>query len=72
MYQKTDELVDRYRNRRKQTQRRYEWVKAVTAGVTRWKLIGLGSPWGNWNGDGGSGSLVRVYWSDIWRVLRGG
>ncbi|WP_337128209.1 DUF1515 family protein [Mesorhizobium sp. Cs1321R2N1] len=47
-------------------------VKEVTAEVTRWKLMGLGTLGVTGMAAAALASLVTAYWSDIWRVLRGG
>ena len=47
-------------------------VTMVTAEVTRWKLIGLGALGVTGMAAAALASLVTAYWTDIWRVLRGG
>ncbi|WP_352908928.1 DUF1515 family protein [Mesorhizobium sp. M1252] len=47
-------------------------AKVVTAGVTRWKLMGLGAVGVTGMAAAALASLVTAYWTDIWRVLRGG
>lgn len=64
MYQKTDELVDRVCA--------MTIVKEVTAVVTRRKLMGLGALGVTGMAAAAVASLVRPYWADIWRTLRGG
>ena len=47
-------------------------VQEVTAEVTRWKLMGLGALGVTGMAAAALASLVTAYWSDIWRVLKGG
>ncbi|MER9692000.1 DUF1515 domain-containing protein [Mesorhizobium sp. M0179] len=75
MYQKTDELVDRVAATETAVSKLNDdmtGVKAVTAEVTRWKLMGLGALGVTGMAAAALASLVTAYWSDIWRVLRGG
>ncbi|ESX13498.1 hypothetical protein X768_04475 [Mesorhizobium sp. LSJC265A00] len=75
MYQKTDELVERLAETEGAVRSLSEdmtEVKAVTAEVTRWKLMGLGALGVTGMAAAALASLVTAYWSDIWRVMRGG
>ncbi|MER8979241.1 DUF1515 family protein [Mesorhizobium sp. M0870] len=75
MYAKTDELVDRVAATETAVSKLNDdmtGVKAVTAEVTRWKLMGLGALGVTGMAAAALASLVTAYWSDIWRVLRGG
>ncbi|TPJ98597.1 DUF1515 domain-containing protein [Mesorhizobium sp. B2-2-3] len=75
MYQKTDELVERVSATETAVSKLnadMTSVKEVTAEVTRWKLMGLGALGVTGMGAAALASLVTAYWSDIWRVLRGG
>ncbi|TPN44854.1 DUF1515 family protein [Mesorhizobium sp. B1-1-7] len=74
MYAKTDELVDRLAETeaavRTLTEDMTE-VKAVTAEVTRWKLMGMGALGVTGIAFASMGSLLTYFWTDIWRALRG-
>lgn len=75
MYQKTDELVERVAATETAVGKLNDdmtSVKVVTAEVTRWKLMGLGALGVTGMAAAALASLVTAYWSDIWRVLRGG
>ncbi|ESX31936.1 DUF1515 domain-containing protein [Mesorhizobium sp. M1060] len=75
MYAKTDELVERLAETEGAVRSLSEdmtEVKAVTAEVTRWKLMGLGALGVTGMAAAALASLVTAYWSDIWRVMRGG
>lgn len=75
MYAKTDELVERLAETEGAVRSLSEdmtEVKAVTAEVTRWKLMGLGALGVTGMAAAALASLVTAYWHDIWRVLRGG
>ncbi|ESZ78544.1 DUF1515 family protein [Mesorhizobium sp. L103C105A0] len=75
MYAKTDELVERLSQTEgsvKSLSEDMTEVKAVTAEVTRWKLMGLGALGVTGMAAAALASLVTAYWSDIWRALRGG
>lgn len=75
MYAKTDELVERLAETEGAVRSLSEdmtEVKAVTAEVTRWKLMGLGALGVTGMAAAALASLVTAYWADIWRVLRGG
>ncbi|ESX06798.1 hypothetical protein X769_09150 [Mesorhizobium sp. LSJC268A00] len=75
MYAKTDELVERLSETEgavKSLSEDMTEVKAVTAEVTRWKLMGLGALGVTGMAAAALASLVTAYWSDIWRVMRGG
>ncbi|RUU93361.1 DUF1515 domain-containing protein [Mesorhizobium sp. M7A.F.Ca.MR.176.00.0.0] len=75
MYAKTDELVDRVAATETAVSKLNDdmtGVKAVTAEVTRWKLMGLGALGVTGMAAAALASLVTAYWADIWRVLRGG
>ncbi|MER8511665.1 DUF1515 domain-containing protein [Mesorhizobium sp. M1060] len=75
MYAKTDELVERLAETEgavKSLSEDMTEVKAVTAEVTRWKLMGLGALGVTGMAAAALASLVTAYWSDIWRILRGG
>lgn len=75
MYAKTDELVERLAETEgavRSLSADMTEVKAVTAEVTRWKLMGLGALGFTGMAAAALASLVTAYWSDIWRVLRGG
>ncbi|RWO68981.1 MAG: DUF1515 domain-containing protein [Mesorhizobium sp.] len=75
MYAKTDELVDRVAATETAVSKLNDdmtGVKAVTAEVTRWKLMGLGALGVTGMAAAALASLVTAYWSDVWRVLRGG
>ncbi|MER9625065.1 MULTISPECIES: DUF1515 family protein [unclassified Mesorhizobium] len=74
MYAKTDELVERLAETEGAVRSLSDdmaEVKAVTAEVTRWKLMGLGALGVTGVAAAALASLVTVYWSDIWRILRG-
>ncbi|ESX49053.1 hypothetical protein X762_12460 [Mesorhizobium sp. LSHC426A00] len=75
MYAKTDELVERLSQTEgavKSLSEDMTEVKAVTAEVTRWKLMGLGALGVTGMAAAALASLVTAYWSDIWWALRGG
>lgn len=75
MYAKTDELVDRVAATATAVSKLNDdmtGVKAVTAEVTRWKLMGLGALGVTGMAAAALASLITAYWSDIWRALRGG
>lgn len=75
MYAKTDELVERLAGAEgavKTLSEDMTEVKAVTAEVTRWKLMGMGALAVTGIAAAALASLVTAYWSDIWRTLRGG
>lgn len=75
MYQKTDELVDRVAATEAAVSKLNDemtGVKAVTAEVTRWKLMGLGALGATGMAAAALASLITAYWSDIWRVLLSG
>ncbi|RWN47377.1 MAG: DUF1515 domain-containing protein [Mesorhizobium sp.] len=75
MYAKTDELVDRVAATETAVSKLNDdmtGVKAVTAEVTRWKLMGLGALGVTGMAAAALASLVTAYWHDIWRLLRGG
>ncbi|WP_280940101.1 DUF1515 family protein [Mesorhizobium sp. WSM3626] len=75
MYAKTEELGQRMavtESAVKSLTEDMTEVKTVTAEVTRWKLMGLGALGVTGMAAAALASLVTAYWSDIWRVLRGG
>ncbi|MES0207951.1 DUF1515 domain-containing protein [Mesorhizobium sp. M0028] len=75
MYAKTDELAGRFAKTESAVEALSEdmvEVKAVTAEVTRWKLMGLGALGVTGMAAAAVASLITAYWADIWRVLRGG
>ncbi|BAB54924.1 mlr9754 (plasmid) [Mesorhizobium japonicum MAFF 303099] len=75
MYQKTDELVERVNATESAVSRLnadMTSVKEVTAEVTRWKLMGLGALGVTGMAAAALASLITAYWTDIWRVVRGG
>ncbi|MER8882583.1 DUF1515 family protein [Mesorhizobium sp. M0816] len=75
MYTKTDELAGRFAKTESAVEALSDdmiEVKAVTAEVTRWKLMGLGALGVTGMAAAALASIVTAYWSDIWRVLRGG
>jgi uncharacterized protein (DUF3084 family) len=74
IYAKTDELVERMaatENNVKSLTDDMNEVKAVTAEVTRWKLMGMGALGVTGIAFASLGSLVTYYWTDIVRALRG-
>jgi hypothetical protein len=74
MYAKTDELVGRVavaESALKTLSDDMTEVKAVTAEVTRWKLMGMGALGVTGVAFASLGSVVTYYWSDIIRALRG-
>lgn len=75
MHEKTDELVERVSATESaviKLNADMTSVKEVTAEVTRWKLMGLGALGVTGMAAAALASLATAYWSDIWRVLRGG
>ncbi|MER8602773.1 DUF1515 domain-containing protein [Mesorhizobium sp. M0644] len=75
MYTKTDELAGRFAKTESAVEALSSdmiEVKAVTAEVTRWKLMGLGALGVTGMAAAAVASLITAYWADIWRVLRGG
>ncbi|MER8560204.1 DUF1515 family protein [Mesorhizobium sp. M0578] len=75
MYAKTDELAGRFTKTESAVAALSDdmtEVKAVTAEVTRWKLMGLGALGVTGMAAAAVASLITAYWADIWRVLRGG
>ncbi|MER9176660.1 DUF1515 domain-containing protein [Mesorhizobium sp. M0955] len=75
MYAKTDELAGRFTKTESAVAALSDdmtEVKAVTAEVTRWKLMGLGALGVTGMAAAAVASLITAYWTDIWRVLRGG
>lgn len=75
MYQKTDDLIERVAATETAVSKLNDdmtSVKVVTAEVTRWKLMGLGALGVTGMAAAALASLITAYWSDIWRVLRGG
>ncbi|MER8455869.1 DUF1515 domain-containing protein [Mesorhizobium sp. M1300] len=75
MYTKTDELSGRFTKTESAVaalSHDMTEVKAVTAEVTRWKLMGLGALGVTGMAAAAVASLITAYWADIWRVLRGG
>lgn len=74
MYARTDELVARMAETESNVKALTDDmadVKAVTAEVTRWKLMGMGALGVTGVAFASLGSVVTYYWSDIWRALRG-
>ena len=75
MYQKTDELVDRVAATEAAVSKLNDemtGVKAVTAEVTRWKLMGLGALGVTGMAAAALASLITAYWPDIRRVRLSG
>jgi chromosome segregation ATPase len=74
IYTKTDELVARMATTESNVKSLTDDmadVKAVTAEVTRWKLMGMGALGITGVAFASLGSIVTYYWDDIWRALRG-